>query len=67
MSTENLRNFIKTDTMGKKNNNKKAQDTSTRQTNLPGVDNSLVIPSHPIIIKENSRHPTVRKDTKKTN
>jgi hypothetical protein len=36
------------------NNSKSSSNKTKRVTNYPGVDNNLVIPSYPIIIKENS-------------
>jgi len=67
VNTENLRNFIKTDTVSKHNDNKKIDSsTSTTPTsNLPGVDNNLVLDSSPMIRKEGSRNYSTKSGGKK--
>jgi hypothetical protein len=44
-----------------KKSDKKSKKIQTSQ--LPGIDNSLVIPSWPILIKENSPHISNKEDS----
>ena len=39
-------------------------DPKTQTTQLPGIDNSQVIPSFPYLIKENSQHISNEEDSK---
>jgi hypothetical protein len=43
----------------------KTSPAATSTSNLPGVDNDLVIPSSPVLIKENSQYPSKKTDLKK--
>lgn len=53
--------------MTKENNNSAASNSTTiKSTRFPGIDDSLIIPSSPIFIKENSYKP-VTKDKKRNN
>lgn len=55
VNTENSCNFMKTDTVFKSRKNKKTSEVAPKQIhNLPGVDNSLVLDSHPVYRWENS-------------
>ncbi len=55
VNTENLSNFMKPDTMAKCKDDKKTTNVDAIKANdYPGVDNSLVLDSHPIYRRENS-------------
>ena len=56
-----IRNFNQSSTMSDNTKNTTITTTTTASTQLPGVDNSRVIPSSPTLIKENSHTPSVRK------
>ena len=47
--------------MPKEKAHKKDTRTKTIVNRIPGVDNNLIIPVHPIAIKENSYKPSKRK------
>lgn len=47
--------------MPKEKTTKKETPTRPIVDRIPGIDNSLIIPSHPIAIKENSYKPSKRK------
>jgi hypothetical protein len=47
--------------MSKEKTTKKISPSKPIVSGIPGVDNSLIIPSHPIAIKENSYKPSKRK------
>jgi len=67
VNTEKISNFMKTDSNAVRNSgdhkksDKKSKKIQTSQ--LPGIDNSLVIPSWPNLIKENSRHISNKEDS----
>jgi len=47
--------------MPKSNQDTTSTTTTTTTTRLPGVDPTKVIPSSPILIKENSHTPSTKK------
>lgn len=67
VNTEKISNFMKTDSNAVRNpdDHKKADKKSKKiqTSHLPGIDNSLVIPSWPNLIKENSQHISNEEDS----
>ena len=45
-----------------KGNSKPVATTNIAPSELPGINNDLIIPSHPTYIKENSYKPSKKKD-----
>jgi hypothetical protein len=66
-NTKKISNFMKTDSSAmRKSGDTKKSNTKIKKpqtSQLPGIDNSMVIPSWPYLIKENSHHISNKEDS----